>query len=53
MKPLIYPRDPALYTLPRGLKAVVDQFSRSCRRSCRTIIGRQSMAGGGVPARRL
>ncbi|MFI6509285.1 carbohydrate ABC transporter permease [Streptosporangium sp. NPDC050855] len=26
MKPLIYLQDPALYTLPRGLKAVVDQF---------------------------
>ncbi|WP_221891157.1 carbohydrate ABC transporter permease [Microbispora sp. KK1-11] len=26
MKPLIYLQDPALFTLPRGLKAVVDQF---------------------------
>ncbi|MFF0247839.1 carbohydrate ABC transporter permease [Streptosporangium sandarakinum] len=26
MKPLIYLQDPALYTLPRGLKAIVDQF---------------------------
>ncbi|MEO3814414.1 carbohydrate ABC transporter permease [Sphaerisporangium sp. B11E5] len=26
MKPLIYLRDPALFTLPRGLKAIVDQF---------------------------
>ncbi|GAA3836451.1 hypothetical protein GCM10022226_67980 [Sphaerisporangium flaviroseum] len=26
MKPLIYLQDPGLYTLPRGLKAVVDQF---------------------------
>jgi len=28
MKPLIYLQDPGLYTLPRGLKAVVDQFSQ-------------------------
>ncbi|WP_205825955.1 ABC transporter permease subunit [Microbispora catharanthi] len=28
MKPLIYLQDPALFTLPRGLKAVVDQFSQ-------------------------
>ncbi|MDA0632459.1 carbohydrate ABC transporter permease [Nonomuraea sp. MCN248] len=26
MKPLIYLQDPMLYTLPRGLKAIVDQF---------------------------
>lgn len=26
MKPLIHLRDPALFTLPRGLKAVVDRF---------------------------
>ncbi|RCG30964.1 carbohydrate ABC transporter permease [Sphaerisporangium album] len=26
MKPLIYLQDPALFTLPRGLKAIVDQF---------------------------
>ncbi|MFG1942590.1 carbohydrate ABC transporter permease [Nonomuraea sp. NPDC048826] len=26
MKPLIYLQDPQLYTLPRGLKAIVDQF---------------------------
>ncbi|NRQ31067.1 carbohydrate ABC transporter permease [Nonomuraea sp. NN258] len=26
MKPLIYLQDPALYTLPRGLKAIVDRF---------------------------
>ncbi|RJL34415.1 carbohydrate ABC transporter permease [Bailinhaonella thermotolerans] len=26
MKPLIYVQDPALFTLPRGLKAIVDQF---------------------------
>ena len=28
VKPLIYLRDPDLYTIPRGLKAVVDQFGR-------------------------
>jgi multiple sugar transport system permease protein len=28
IKPLIYLRDPALYTIPRGLKAVVDQFGQ-------------------------
>lgn len=28
MKPLIYLRDPDLYTIPRGLKAVVDQFGQ-------------------------
>ena len=28
MKPLIYLRDPALFTLPRGLKAVLDQFGQ-------------------------
>lgn len=28
VKPLIYLRDPELYTIPRGLKAVVDQFGR-------------------------
>ncbi|MGW0479987.1 carbohydrate ABC transporter permease [Nonomuraea sp. NPDC003214] len=26
MKPLVYLQDPSLFTLPRGLKAVVDQF---------------------------
>jgi multiple sugar transport system permease protein len=29
LKPLIYLRDPALYTLPRGLKALSDQFGQS------------------------
>lgn len=28
VKPLIYLRDPGLYTIPRGLKAVVDQFGK-------------------------
>jgi multiple sugar transport system permease protein len=28
IKPLIYLRDPNLYTIPRGLKAVVDQFGQ-------------------------
>lgn len=28
VKPLIYLRDPGLYTVPRGLKAVVDQFGK-------------------------
>jgi multiple sugar transport system permease protein len=28
VKPLIYLRDPALYTIPRGLKAVIDQFGK-------------------------
>jgi multiple sugar transport system permease protein len=28
VKPLIYLRDPQLYTIPRGLKAVVDQFGQ-------------------------
>lgn len=28
VKPLIYLRDPNLYTIPRGLKAVVDQFGK-------------------------
>jgi multiple sugar transport system permease protein len=28
MRPLIYLRDPALFTLPRGLKAVLDQFGQ-------------------------
>ncbi|GAB3682454.1 carbohydrate ABC transporter permease [Angustibacter aerolatus] len=28
VKPLIYLRDPALYTVPRGLKSVVDQFGK-------------------------
>jgi multiple sugar transport system permease protein len=28
VKPLIYLRDPGLYTIPRGLKAVVDQFGQ-------------------------
>ncbi|MDQ3404903.1 MAG: carbohydrate ABC transporter permease [Actinomycetota bacterium] len=28
IKPLIYLRDPDLYTLPRGLKAVLDQFGQ-------------------------
>ncbi len=28
MKPLIYLRDPNLYTLPRGLKAVLDRFGQ-------------------------
>jgi multiple sugar transport system permease protein len=29
LKPLIYLRDPALYTLPRGLKALSDQFGQA------------------------
>ncbi|MBV9846419.1 MAG: carbohydrate ABC transporter permease [Kutzneria sp.] len=29
LKPLIYLRDPALYTLPRGLKAISDQFGQA------------------------
>jgi len=29
MKPLIYLRDPELFTLPRGLKAIVDRFGQS------------------------
>jgi multiple sugar transport system permease protein len=29
LKPLIYLRDPALFTLPRGLKAISDQFGQS------------------------
>lgn len=28
IKPLIYLRDPSLFTIPRGLKAVVDQFGQ-------------------------
>lgn len=28
MRPLIYLRDPELFTLPRGLKAIVDQFGQ-------------------------
>jgi multiple sugar transport system permease protein len=28
IKPLIYLRDPSLYTIPRGLKAIVDQFGQ-------------------------
>jgi multiple sugar transport system permease protein len=28
LKPLIYLQNPALYTLPRGLKAVLDQFGQ-------------------------
>lgn len=28
LKPLIYLRDSALYTLPRGLKAILDQFGQ-------------------------
>ena len=28
MKPLIYLRDPELFTIPRGLKAIVDQFGQ-------------------------
>ncbi|MEJ3746796.1 carbohydrate ABC transporter permease [Actinomycetes bacterium KLBMP 9797] len=29
LKPLIYLREPELFTLPRGLKAIVDQFGQS------------------------
>jgi len=29
MKPLIYLRDPELFTLPRGLKALVDRFGQN------------------------
>lgn len=29
LKPLIYLRDPQLYTMPRGLKAISDQFGQS------------------------
>lgn len=29
LKPLIYLRDPELYTMPRGLKAISDQFGQS------------------------
>ena len=29
LKPLIYLRDPDLYTLPRGLKAILDRFGQS------------------------
>lgn len=28
LKPLVYLRDPELFTLPRGLKAVLDQFGQ-------------------------
>ncbi|MCW2898965.1 MAG: sugar transporter permease, partial [Streptosporangiaceae bacterium] len=28
MSPLIYLQDPALFTLPRGLKAILDQFGQ-------------------------
>ena len=29
LKPLIYLRDPSLYTLPRGLKALIDRFGQA------------------------
>jgi multiple sugar transport system permease protein len=29
LKPLIYLRDPALFTMPRGMKAILDQFGQA------------------------
>jgi multiple sugar transport system permease protein len=29
LKPLIYLRDPSLYTMPRGMKAILDQFGQA------------------------
>lgn len=44
LKPLVYLRDPALYTLPRGLKAVLDQFGQGGEREWELVLAANVVA---------
>jgi multiple sugar transport system permease protein len=44
MKPLVYLRDPALFTLPRGLKAVLDQFGQGGEREWEIVLAANVVA---------
>jgi multiple sugar transport system permease protein len=44
MKPLVYLREPALFTLPRGLKAVLDQFGQGGERQWEIVLAANVVA---------
>jgi multiple sugar transport system permease protein len=44
MRPLVYLRDPALFTLPRGLKAVLDQFGQGGEREWELVLAANVIA---------
>lgn len=44
LKPLVYLRDPQLYTLPRGLKAVLDQFGQGGQRELEIVLAANVIA---------
>jgi len=44
MKPLVYLRDPELFTLPRGLKAVIDQFGQGGEREWEIVLAANVVA---------
>lgn len=44
MRPLVYLRDPELFTLPRGLKAVLDQFGQGGEREWEIVLAANVVA---------
>jgi len=44
MRPLVYLRDPGLFTLPRGLKAVLDQFGQGGEREWEIVLAANVVA---------
>ncbi|HYH33514.1 MAG TPA: carbohydrate ABC transporter permease [Nocardioides sp.] len=44
MRPLVYLRDPELFTLPRGLKAVLDQFGQGGEREWELVLAANVVA---------
>ena len=44
MRPLVYLRDPELFTLPRGLKAVLDQFGQGGEREWELVLAANMIA---------
>ncbi|MDP9443101.1 MAG: carbohydrate ABC transporter permease [Actinomycetota bacterium] len=44
LKPLVYLRDPELFTLPRGLKAVLDQFGQGGERQWEIVLAANVVA---------
>lgn len=44
MRPLVYLRDPDLFTLPRGLKAVLDQFGQGGEREWEIVLAANVVA---------
>jgi multiple sugar transport system permease protein len=44
MKPLVYLREPELFTLPRGLKAVLEQFGQGGERQWEIVLAANVVA---------